>query len=247
MTTTTTTDVGDRSVVRSFYIVLSIAMIVIVAGGFGPSLVDTRARHLPVTPMVVLHGVAYAAWLALFLAQATLGATRRTSMHRRLGKTVVVLAPIMVVLGYMTSVAMAHRGIDLSGDLHTESDPLLGIVNPLGDLLAFTILVAAGFYYRRRPAVHKRLMVFATVCLMPAPLAHLIGHFSALNAMPPPIILLPLGALLFSSAVYDRVSLGRVHPVSLWVAFAVLAWVMLLNRVIGPSAAWHQFAAWIAR
>jgi hypothetical protein len=48
------------------------------------------------------------------------------------------------MIGYMTAIAMGRRGFDLSGDLHIESDPLLGMINPLGDLLAFTVLVTAG-------------------------------------------------------------------------------------------------------
>jgi hypothetical protein len=34
----------------------------------------------------------------------------------------------------MTAIVMARCGFDLSGDLHIEADPLLGLVNPLGDL-----------------------------------------------------------------------------------------------------------------
>jgi hypothetical protein len=157
------------------------------------------------------------------------------------------LAPVMIVLGYMTAITMARRGFDLSGDLHIEADPLLGMVNPVGDLVPFGILVAAGFLYRHRSDIHKRLMLLATVGgLMPAPLAHFIGHFPRLNAIPP-IIIIPLVLFLFASAVYDRVSLGRIHPVSLWVAAAIFAWQLSLNLVIGPSAAWHHFARWLVR
>jgi hypothetical protein len=90
-------------------------------------------------------------------------------------------------------------------------------------------------------------MLLATVGgLMPAPLAHFIGHFPRLNAVPP-IIIIPLVLFLFASAVYDRVSLGRIHPVSLWVAAAIFAWQLSLNLLIGPSAAWHHLARWLVR
>jgi len=35
---------------------------------------------------------------------------------------------------------MVRRGIDLTGGLHIQSDPLLGIVNPVGDLVPFVVL-----------------------------------------------------------------------------------------------------------
>jgi hypothetical protein len=235
-----------RAVERWFYIGMAIATIVVVAVGFGPSIVDTAARKGPITPLVAAHGTVYFAWLMVFLAQTTLVATRRISAHRRLGTAAMFLAPIMIVLGYMTAITMARRGFDLSGDIHIDTDPLLGLVNPLGDLVIFGILVAVGYAFRRRREIHKRVMLLATVGgLMPAPLAHLIGHIFAPRMAR--LILVPITLFLFASAAYDRVSRGRVHPVSLWGALAILAWLLLLNGVIGPSAAWHDFARWAIR
>jgi hypothetical protein len=51
--------------------------------------------------------------------------------------------------------------------------------------------------------------------------------------------------LLSLSAIHDRVAKGRVHPISLWVALALFVWSNLRAAVIGPSAAWHQFAGWL--
>jgi hypothetical protein len=69
-------------------------------------------------------------------------------------------------------------------------------------------------------------------------------YFPALRAVPP-LILLPLAALYFSSAVYDRLTHGRIHAVSKWVGLSLLVWAMFRGAVIGPSAAWHQFAGWL--
>jgi hypothetical protein len=153
----------------------------------------------------------------------------------------------MIVLGYVVAIAMVRRSFDLSGDLRIEADPLLALVNPLGDLATFGSLVAAGFWYRRRSDIHKRLMLLATVGgLMPAPLAHLIGHSPLLREMRP-IILVPIALLLFASAVYDRISRGRIHPVSSWVALTIFVWDILRNAAIGPGAAWHQLAQFLVR
>lgn len=231
-----------RSVERWFYIGMAIATLLTVVAGFAPSIINTAGRKAPLTPLSTAHGVVSFAWLLVFLAQATLVATHRVPVHRRLGIAAAFLATVLVVLGCMTAIIMARRGFDLSGDLHIDSDPLLGMVNPLGDLVPFVILLVAGYWFRHRGDIHKRLMLLATVGgLMPAPLAHLIGHYPALNAKPT-IIVVPIACFLFASAVYDRFSLGRIHPVSLWVAAGVFVWDLLLNVVIGPSAAWHHFA-----
>ena len=238
---------GGPVVDRWFYIVMAMCTIVTIVLGFAPSLISTAARKAPPSSLAIAHGIVSAAWLLIFLAQTTLVATRRISVHRRIGTAAMFLAPVMIVLGYVTAITMARRGFDLSGDLHIEADPLLGMVNPLGDLVPFGILVVAGYLYRHRSEIHKRLMLLATVGgLMPAPLAHFIGHFPSLNKMPP-IIVVPIALFLFASAVYDRISLGRIHPISLWVALAIFVWDLSLNIAIGPSAAWHHFAQWLIR
>lgn len=88
-------------------------------------------------------------------------------------------------------------------------------------------------------------MLFATIgALMNAPLAHMFFHTPALDARPA-LFLLPMVLLLSASAVYDRLALGRIHPVSLWVAVALFAWGNLRAVVIGPSESWHALAAWL--
>lgn len=228
---------------RWFYIAMAACTIIIVVSGFGPSIINPT-RQAPLTPLAAAHSLVSFAWLVLFLAQTTLVATRRISVHRKLGTVAVFLAPVMIILGYRVAIAMARRGFDLSGDLKIQADPLLALVNPLGDLVTFGILVAAGYWYRHRSDIHKRLMLLATVGgLMPAPLAHLIGHSTLLREMRP-IILVPIALLLFASAVYDRVSRGRIHPSSLWGAVIIFVWDILRNIVVGPSAAWHRLAQW---
>jgi uncharacterized membrane protein YozB (DUF420 family) len=244
-TTATPEVVRGVRVDRRFSMAMAVCAIVIAVLGFAPSSLDSTARRGPLTPLVAAHAATCIAWLVLFLVQTALAARRQIDLHRRLGTVTLLLAPAMIVSGYMVAITMARRGFDLSGDLGIDADPLLGLVNPLGDLATFGILVAGGYWYRRRRDVHKRLMLLATVGgLMPAPLAHLISH-SPLPREMGPIVVIPITLFLFASAAYDRVSLGRMHPVSLWGATVIFIWGLLLNIAIGPSAAWHQFAQWL--
>src|SRR5712691_5054605 len=106
-----------RGIARRFYIGMALCTIMIVVLGFAPSIIDASERNAPLTSLVVVHSLVAIIWLALFLAQTTLVAMRRTAIHRRLGIAAVLLALVMVVLGYMAAIAMARRGFDLSGDL----------------------------------------------------------------------------------------------------------------------------------
>jgi len=51
--------------------------------------------------------------------------------------------------------------------------------------------------------------------------------------------------LLSASAVYDKLTLGKIHPVSFWGAIALFVYANLRAGLIGPSAAWHSFAGWL--
>ena len=127
----------------------------------------------------------------------------------------------------------------------SDDDPLAELVHPFGDLLSFGVLVSAAMLWRHRPQAHKRLMVLATAgSMMAAPLAHLLGYLPAARAVPP-LILLPLAALYFASAVYDKVRLGKVHPVSLWGGGALLTFAFARGAFIGRSDVWHRVAAWL--
>lgn len=89
-------------------------------------------------------------------------------------------------------------------------------------------------------------MLLATVgALLTVALAHIIGHSPVLRAIQAPIIVIPLFMLLFASTLYDRLTHGRIHPVSLWVALALFLWSNLRAVVIGPSDTWQNFARWL--
>jgi hypothetical protein len=102
---------------RRLYISLGLLMILLSAAGFGPSIVEQSKRNSPATALVAAHGIVLGAWILLFLTQATLVATKRTAVHRRLGLLGLPLAAAAIVLGYFVLIGIARRGYDLSGDV----------------------------------------------------------------------------------------------------------------------------------
>lgn len=232
-----------------FYVGMAIIAIAIAIAGFGPAAVSTASRRAPLTWALVSHGAIFGAWLLLFLTQTILVKKRKIAVHRRLGYAGALLAVLMVLSGYITAIAMARRGFDLSGDLiQGNNKPLEVLVFQLGDILSFSILVGLAIWYRRKPEVHKRLMLLATLgSLMPAALSHIIGHSPVLREIAAPIIVIPLFMLLFAGAVHDRLSRGSIHPISLWVALALFVWANLRAAVIGPSDVWQNFAEWLIK
>jgi hypothetical protein len=230
-----------------FFTGMAVAMIAISLLAFVPSMIHPAKRHAPLSPLPATHGVVYFAWLLLFLIQSRLIATRHVAWHRRLGLSSVVILALMIPLAYTTTIAMVSRGYDLSGDLRIDSDPLYGAVFPLCNLLIFSALTIAALAYRRRPEIHKRLMLFANIELMPAPLAHLIGHTPLLASLPPAIVMVPISMFVTTAVARDWLVARRIHALTWGLAILRMVSGPLEAGPIGSSAAWHSSVNWLAR
>lgn len=245
---------------RRFYIGAGVFSILLAFAGFGPSLIDHSRRYAPPEALYIAHGATALAWLALFLAQATLVATGRVAMHRRLGWAGPVIAAAVIVMGVAIVIDGAFRTSDLSGDVarlvlapgapqFTEAESIAGIWGPLGVLLTFTILVTAGLLFRHRPEVHKRLLVFALVPLGIESLLHLsgnlVGRVTASQGVLQGFWLTASFLLVAVLPIYDKVSRGRIHPASVWIPVLFVAWTVFSNAVLFRSEAAFKLASWI--
>ena len=161
----------------------------------------------------------------------------------------------MIPLGYAATVAMVRRGFDLSGDQGIDPHPAPGsnmVDAPTGSvfnfcyLLMFSALAVAAICYRRRPEVHKRLMVFANIALIAAPIAHLSGHFPQLEP-PEWTNTIPYTLFLISVVARDYLVTRRIRPLSAGVATGMFAALPLQAFVIGPSETWHRLVIWISQ
>jgi len=165
------------------------------------------------------------------------------AFHRRMNIVGVALLTLLVPLSYVVTVDMVHRGFDLSGDQGGKTDPLFGSIFNFATLIEFLVLAGIALAYRRRKEIHKRFMLFANISLMGAPVTHFLGYFGLLSAF---TVLGGLALLFLSAVAGDYFRAGRVHPLT--AALAILSFLFLpIQAIVGDSAAWHHFAAWLAR
>ena len=227
----------ERQWDRWFFTGMAVAALLTVFTGFAPSYyLGHFFEARPLSTLVHLHGALFTSWIVLFLTQTSLLAARRADLHRRLGVAGAVLAVLMLVVGYLTAVEGARRGVTPPGG----PPPLVFLAVPLGALVVFAILVGAGVYRRRRSETHKRLMLLATIVLLTPAIARMrfIAEGGPLVAMG--------GTCLFVVAclIYDRAAHGRVHPAFLWGGLFVML-SLPLRAAIGHTDAWVSFAGWL--
>ncbi|MEO7970975.1 MAG: hypothetical protein ABI698_06735 [bacterium] len=223
---------------RWFYISMSIAAVITVFAGFAPTYyLRPYFNTAPLMPLLHLHGIVFTSWLALFLTQTTLVAAHRTDIHRRLGILGGVIAALMIVIGPTTAVIRASQGATPVPGV----SPLSFLVIPLGDMFVFALLVSAGFYYRRRPDVHKRLMMLATISILAAAIARL--PFAIMQAGPPAFFGIT-DVFVLACIIYDLITLKRVHRATALGALLIIA-SQPLRLMLGGTHVWLAFAGWL--
>lgn len=225
---------------RVFYVGMAVVFMALVFIGFAPSYYLKDAFHRPALPLLLhLHGVFFTLWIVLFLLQTVLVAAGRTDVHRRLGIAGGALALAMVVIVPTVAIKTTQPGFRAG-----PPAPLSALSLPFVNILVFATLVAAGFFYRRQPATHKRLMVLATLSIVPAATARL--PLAIIRSYGPVAFFGLTDLVLLAAIAYDAVKDRRFYAVYGWGLVFFGVWQPLSIR-LGSTAAWLSFARWLTR
>jgi hypothetical protein len=233
--------VSNRRRERLFYTGMAVAFVLTVFAGFARTYYLRPYFGTPsLTPLLHLHGIIFTSWLVLLLTQTLLVAAKRTDIHRRLGMAGGLLAVLMVLVGASTAIIRAKIVEVPPG----APSPLVFLTIPLGDMLVFAILVGAGFYYRRRVDVHKRLMLLATISILPAATARL--PFAFIQQVGPLAFFGLADLFIVACLLYDLVARRRLHRATVLGGLVVVV-SHPLRLLIGNTQAWLTFATWLTR
>src|SRR5262245_10597734 len=227
MTTTVAAHRGLAISRRPFYIGVSLLMGLIAIVGFWPTYFGPLVRGTISQPLLIhVHATVFTGWLVLFLTQAVFAATRRVSWHVQLGNIGIGYGVLLVVVGLTTGV-LRSSALPLGG----RAEDLLFAAT--ADMVVFGSFFAAAIVYRKKPQIHKRLMVVAANML-------LVAAVSRMKFLPP----LPVGLPLFiaiwflpllSAMAYDLWSSRRIHRVYV-IGLAAFVVRILAIAIVGTPA-----------
>ena len=214
---------------RYFFAAIVVALLLTAFAGFAPTyyLAGLYKANLP-APILHVHAVLESSWMLLLLVQMLLVSAKRVPLHRKLGIFGFLLAAVMVSVAVMVGANQLHR-------FASAGDAILSFsAIPQSEVFDFAVLAGFAFALRRHPAAHKRLIVLATVAMMPAAISripHLIREWT------------PWEVLSFAVAIaaYDLWSTRRIHPATL--SGGALIGVIMFGAIpFGHTAAWHVVA-----
>lgn len=215
-----------------YFTTMSFLLMGIIVVGFAPSyfLAGIFRAPLPST-LIHIHGAVFSSWIILFVVQNVLVSTHNVRLHRKLGWLGAGIAAAMVILGILATSDSLRRGA--TPPIFT---PAQFVALNDGGILIFGTMVGLAVWLRRNSAIHKRLMLIATISIMPPA----IVRFSLRVHKPflGPTVLL---ALLLSVVVFDTVKRRRPYAVTIIAGIIAFA-IFPMSAVLGHTTLFQRIA-----
>lgn len=221
-----------------FYLAMAVAISLTAFTGFaftyfGPVM---RGEYPAVSPVVHVHGWSFFAWYLLLPLQALLITAGRRRVHMTLGSASVVLAIVMVFTGILVAAVRIEQGLSTE-----DPNELTVFWKDFGQLIMFNMLPFAVFYTaaivrRRKPDMHKRLIIMASASALPAAIFRIIVGFGGFYWLATPAWVMPAAFLLPAvfivvGMIRDRISRGAVHRIYV-VGLVILLFVHGIGLVV---------------
>jgi hypothetical protein len=223
----------------SFFFWMTVTMAFFVFGGFGMHsfLPALRGEFPPAPPIVHLHALIFVSWMILLVTQSALVGSGNLKLHRSLGMWGIAHASAIMMLGLSLQL-IATRGAMLKGFEPGTDGLYLGLCAFAGFTTMFTLAIRN----RQRPEIHKRMILFAMLPVLPPGVNRFWSE--ALGLEPIPVI--PRYATLWTIAaailVHEWRRTGRISRYSLFGA----GWIVvegLMHKVVVHSLPFDRFAA----
>ncbi len=196
---------GVQLLEKYFYFSMSLLIAAVVVFGFSHTVGQVLLHPAVPKPLLLwIHAGVFSLWVVFFIFQSALVRTGNVRVHRVTGWFGAALGVVIPVLGVTTAITMvrfhAHQ-------LH-ESNAGSFLLVPFFDVCCFTTTFWLAVYWRRKPELHRRLVLIATCGLTAAA----FGRIPA--SMLSPIAFYPcVDVLILLGVARDLVVNRRVHRV----------------------------------
>jgi hypothetical protein len=209
---TSAVDVRERAFKPSFFFWMTVVMAFFVFSGFGMTYLFplTRGTFPPAPPIVHLHGLVFFTWMILLITQAALINSGNVALHRSLGTWGIAHATLILYTGALIQLLGISRSIRNGGTGPFDAG-FLGLMAVLGFALLFTLAIRTV----RRPDVHKRLILFAMLPILPPGVNRFYQVPFELNYIPVLPLYLTLNSLALAVLVQEWRSTGKIGKYSM--------------------------------
>jgi hypothetical protein len=236
--------VSRRSFRPSFYFWIAFVMAAYVFGGFSLAALQRYLTNDATTmpPVVHLHGIVFISWMTLLMVQTWLINVRNVALHRSLGTFGIALGMAVLFTG-MLIVALAFSN-------RSNGDPIQPVAYDLfflslAALGGFAVLFTLAIRHVRDPENHRRLVLFATIPLLPPGINRTYQVLGQLDYLPVLATYLTMAAIAAALIVHDYRENGRLSFASK-VGGVIVFGQQLLHVPIARSDTFAELMSFLA-
>ena len=193
----------QRAFKRSFFFWMTLVMAFFVFSGFGMT-------YLFPPPIVHLHGLVFFTWMILLIVQAALINSGNVALHRRLGTYGIAHATVILYTGALIQLLGIARSIRNGGTGPFDAG-FLGLMAVVGFALLFTLAIRNV----RKPDVHKRLILFAMLPILPPGVNRFYQVPFELDYIPVLPLYVTLNSMALAILVQEWRSTGKIGKYSM--------------------------------
>ena len=234
------TAVGSARTFRpSFFFWMVLAMTFFVFGGFGihSAIPALQGNFPPAPPVVHLHAVVMVTWMLLLVTQTALVSAGNVKLHRSLGTWGIAHATVVLLTGLSIQLIASRAGMDAGRNPGTDG-LYLGLLAAIGFSTLFTLAIRN----TRRPEIHKRMILFAMLPVLPPGVNRFWSNALGLDD-PIPTFWLYLTLWSMAAAILwqERRATGRISGYSMFGAGWIFVEGAVHEAVVG--SAWFEQVA----
>lgn len=199
---------------RNYFSIVGLLVFALTLLGFSDNLFTNVGQPSNSDPKFIAHGLFCLAWTMIFALQASLIRFGNIRLHQTLGIAGVVIG-IGVVLSTIYVFVAVWKGWDAM-EIWGRANRLL--------LPGYAVMLFLAVRFRRRPDLHKRLMLVATLYMLEPVLSRSFDPFppsffdryteSQIDRAWWIYLILVWNGLFLSLMAFDWRTLGRIHPVT---------------------------------
>lgn len=240
---------------RWIFVFMAVWFIAIVLTGFIPDSIMkvgmVGAGERPPFPLVLhMHAVLMGSFLLLLLAQTWLMATGRRALHMQLGMLAFVLAPALIIVGFVLAPTMYYQTWNALQSAPPEAQEKLKAGLAFSENIKlvqmrigilFALFLAIGLPARRNdPGLHKRMMILATAIPLPAGIDRIAWLPSTLPGSPLSTMIGPIIAVSPMLA-WDVIRNRNIHR-AYWIWLGLSLPVFVIEYMLWDTPWWHATA-----
>jgi len=222
----------------SFFFWMTLLMAFFVFGGFGMTYWYPMAAGTfpPAPPVVHVHGLVYSSWIILLVVQSALVNAHNVRLHRSLGMFGIALATAVIMMGALITILGASNA--------AGGGPSHGIFLGITAVTGFGILFTLAIRNTRNPDVHRRLILFAMLPILPPGIHRFYMVPFGIDYFPLVPMYITLDLMAIAIIVQEWRSSGTINKYT-WIGAGWIVLQQIVHATYGMSASFGAVVDWL--